>query len=302
MKLLVIYYTQSGQLEEIIHNLISPIENVDIDIISFRPKNNFPFPWPDRDFFNSMPESVLEIPVELENIRYKYEKYDLVIFGYQPWFLSPSIPATSLLHNEVFKKILNDTPVVTVIGSRNMWLNAQESVKKYIYEAGGKLIGCVPLIDKTTNLISAITTVHWMRTGRKTRKLGFFPIPGVSDSDIKGVSKIGMLLNSCLVQNQLYRFQNEVIEAGAVIINPNLMFIEERAKKIFLIWARLIKQKEKTGSRGLWIRVFKYYLLVALFLVSPIFLIIYNIFVRPFSTTSLRRKKAYYASTQIMSK
>ena len=29
----------------------------------------------------------------------KAVKYDLVILGYQPWFLSPSIPTTSLLED-----------------------------------------------------------------------------------------------------------------------------------------------------------------------------------------------------------
>ena len=60
------------------------------------------------------------------------DKYDLIIFGYQPWFLSPSLPATALLKNETFKKIMKNSPIVTVIGARNMWLNSQESVKQLI--------------------------------------------------------------------------------------------------------------------------------------------------------------------------
>ena len=169
MRLLVIYYSQSGQLGEIVQNFVAPLEGVDIDIIRFKPKHDFPFPWNSRNFYYEMPDSVQEVPMELNNINYKYDKYDLIIFGYQPWFLSPSIPATSLLKNEEFKKILKDTPIITVIGARNMWLNAQESVKRMIHAAGGKLVGNIPLVDRTTNLISAMTIVHWMMTGKKTR-------------------------------------------------------------------------------------------------------------------------------------
>jgi hypothetical protein len=299
MKILAVYYSQSGQLAEIIHNFISPIEEAEIDLIAFTPKNNFPFPWTDQAFYDAMPESVLEIPVEIKEIALKYSKYDLIIFGYQPWFLSPSIPAMSFLKSDIFKNIVKNTPVITIIGARNMWIRAQESVKKMIYEAGGVLVGNIPLIDKTTNLVSAVTIVHWMLTGKKTRKFGILPLPGVSESDIKGVCETGSLLNKCIKNNQLDRFQNEAQKAGLIKINPSLLFIEERAKKIFLIWANLVKNKgRKKEDRAFWLRLFKYYLLTALFVVSPIFLIIYNIFVRPFTRASFEQKKEYFSSTE----
>jgi hypothetical protein len=303
MKILAIYYTQSGQLAEIVKNFVSPIQDAEIEFIQFKPKNDFPFPWTDEVFYNTMPECVQEIPVELEEITFKHQKYDLIIFGYQPWFLSPSVPATSLLKSEEFKRIVKDTPVITVIGSRNMWLNSQESVKKMLLEAGGKLVGNVPLIDRTTNLVSAVTIVHWMLTGNKTRKYGFLPLPGVSDEDIKGVAKIGAILNNSLKQNKLDEFQKEVVKAGAVNINPNILFIEERAKKIFVMWAALIKKKEqKNGSRSFWVKFFKVYLLFALFGVSPILLTVYNLLVRPFTGASLKKKKEYFYRTELKNK
>ena len=303
MKILAIYYTQSGQLAEIVKNFVSPIQDAEIEFIQFKPKKDFPFPWTDEVFYDTMPECVQEIPVELEEICFNHEKYDLIVFGYQPWFLSPSVPATSLLKSEAFKKIVKDTPVITIIGSRNMWLNSQESVKKMLLDAGGKLVGNVPLIDKTTNLVSAVTIVHWMLTGNKTRKYGFLPLPGVSDEDIKGVAKIGSILNNSLRENKLDEFQKEVVKAGAVNINPNILFIEERAKKIFVMWASLIKKKEqKNGSRAFWVKFFKVYLLVALFGVSPILLTVYNILIRPFTSESLKKKKEYFYSTELKSK
>ena len=180
MKVLAINYSQSGQLDEIIENYISTISNVTIDRIKFKTSKKFDFPWTIPTFFDTMPECVKEIPTTIDKINYQFDDYDLIILGYQPWFLSPSIPTTSLLKDEKFKTILNGTPVITIIGSRNMWLNSQEAVVKMIEEGKGKLIGNFPLIDKSNNILSAASILHWMLSGKKERKWGVLPIPGVS--------------------------------------------------------------------------------------------------------------------------
>src|SRR6478735_6677006 len=125
-KVLAIYYTQSGQLTDIVENFISPLTNsgISVETVRFKPKQDFAFPWSSERFFDAMPESVLGHSIELEPISLKETSYDLVIFAYQPWFLAPSIPASSLLEQAEFKKIVKNTPVITLIGSRNMWINA----------------------------------------------------------------------------------------------------------------------------------------------------------------------------------
>ena len=299
MKILAIYYTQSGQLADIVHSFLSPLNQTEIEYIQFKPKVDFPFPWTDRVFYETMPETVAEIPVELEELSFQHKEYDLIIFGYQPWFLSPSLPATSLLKNIEFKNLLKNTPVITVIGARNMWLNAQESVKKLIKDAGGDLKGNVPLIDKHPNALSAMSIVHWMMTGKKTRKYGIFPLPGVSDEDIKGASKFGEILNQSIKENALDTFQSNIVLAGAVNINTNILFIESKAKKIFRIWTGIIKRKEQQGKRSFWVRFFRIYLLIALFVVSPILLIFYNLLIFPFKTKSIKKEKEYFYNTEL---
>ncbi|ULT44347.1 hypothetical protein KRR40_13935 [Niabella defluvii] len=49
--------------------------------------------------------------------------------GWQPWNLSPSIPFNSILQDEKFKNLIKGTPVITISGCRNMWINAQEKKK-----------------------------------------------------------------------------------------------------------------------------------------------------------------------------
>ena len=178
--ILVIHYSQSGQLTEILENFCKPFADSTIEWVQVEPETSFPFPWTSAKFFDTMPETVLEKPVPIKPLRFEREVYDLIIFGYQPWFLSPSSPASAILQDESFRKIMNGTTIVSVLGCRNMWINAQEAVKKQIASAGGKLIGNVPLIDKTSNLISVVTILHWMLTGQKTKKWGIFPIGNIT--------------------------------------------------------------------------------------------------------------------------
>ncbi len=294
-KILAINYSQSGQLDEIIDNYLLPFSEADVDRIKINTEKKFDFPWKIPAFFDVMPECVTEIPTALSPFSFKHETYDLIIIGYQPWFLSPSIPTTSLLKHVEFQKRLKNTPVVTIIGARNMWLNAHKSVVNLVQQAGGKMVGNLPLIDKSSNLLSAGSILHWMLTGKKERKWGVLPMPGVSEEDISGAAQFGELLKNSLDNNQLDTYQTELVTHGGLIINTNILFIEGRAKKIFSIWANLILKKEAQGKkRSFWVSFFKYYLVVALFIVSPFVIIIYNVLVRPFTSKSIRKQKDYY--------
>lgn len=293
-RVLTIHFSQSGQLTSIVNNFSSQLTNCEVENQLIAVESPFPFPWSTPVFFDCMPETVLERPVAIQEINYASEKYDLIVIGYQPWFLSPSLPITSLLKDEQFKKVMKDTPIVTLIGSRNMWLNSQESVKKLIAEAGGHLVGNVALADRASNLVGVVTILHWMLTGQKTSKWGIFPKPGVSDEDIEGVKVFGSLVNNSLQQNVYHSLQANIAQKGGVFINTSILFIEGKAKKIFNIWAKLIDKKSKQGKRKFWVSAFKYYLIFVLFVVSPILLTLYYLLVWPFTQGSLKRKKLYF--------
>lgn len=295
-KILCINYSQSGQLHDILENLISPLENVEVDRVKITIKDRFQFPWQVNNFYDAMPETVLEEPIDLEPFSFKEEKYDLIILGYQPWFLSPSMPTSTLLQNKEFLNRVNNTPVLTVIGARNMWLNSQISVTKHITEAGGKMVGNIALVDRAPNHASAVSIAHWMMTGEKTRKWGIFPLPGVSDEEIQGTSNFGIVLNQHISEDNYESLQTELIAKGALNVYANIMFIEAKAKKIFMIWAKLIKKKEAQGkSRKPFLKFFRVYLNVALFGVAPILLFFNILLVRPFTQKSIKAKKKHFS-------
>jgi hypothetical protein len=293
-KILVIYYSQTGQQENIMQELVRPLREagMDLSMVRFQPVKSFSFPWTSADFFDAMPESVLGIPSAIEPLPLKDRKFDLVILGYQPWFLSPAIPATSLLHDPVFRELIQDTPVITVIGARNMWLNAQDKMRDLIRKAGGRLVGNIVRMDRHANPVSAVTILYWMFTGKKDRFLGIFPEPGVSAADIQATSEFGRIILKHLENGQLDALQPALVQGGAVIPKTSLMFIESRAGRIFNIWAKII-QPSKNRKRLL--VVFKYYLMFALFILAPILLAIYTVLFRPFLGSAIQKKKAYYA-------
>lgn len=300
MKILAVSYSQTGQLEEIVRKFLESLEGADIDWVRIEASPRFPYPWPAHDFFDAMPETVLEEPVGLEPFSFRGETYDLVILGYQPWFLSPSLPVSSLLQREEFKKRLSGTPVVTLSAGRNMWLNAQESIKKHIKDAGGRLVANIPLVDRNPNHISVITIIHWLIGGKKDRKWGIFPMPGVSPEDIDFMRRYGEVTRQALEEGRLEGLQERILSYGRISVPTDILFIEERAKRLFRIWANLIKSKGTTaGKRRRWVTAFKYYLLIALFVAAPLLLTVYYITVWPFTRKQLVRKKQYFCGVEV---
>jgi hypothetical protein len=292
-KILAIYYTQSGQLGQIVDNFTAVFTAAGIQVekcvVAATP--GFSFPWNAKRFFDAMPESVLGIPTALAPFEIKEDSYDLIIFAYQPWYLSPSIPANAVLQHPLFKAVVKNTPVVTIIGARNMWLKAQERVKEALKSSGALLVGNIALVDKNSNLVSGVTILYWMLTGKKDSMWGVFPKPGVAPEDIAGVQAYGNTVLQYLSDGNWPALQPALVAQKAVEVKTNLMFIEPRATKLFSIWANFIIKRK---NRQAWLVVFKYYLLIALFIIAPVVLIINTLLFRPFLSKSINRKKQYY--------
>jgi len=292
--ILVIYYSQSGQLGDIIDNFTAPLTEAghSVEKVRVYVKNDYPFPWKGRSFFAVMPDCVLGNPTELQDIQLKEKKYDLVILGYQAWFLSPSIPSNSILSHPVVKDILRDAPVITITGARNMWISAMERIKKSLKDTEAKLVGNIALVDKHHNFISFITIFYWMFKGKKERWLNLFPKPGVSDEDIANTRSFGETVQKHFASGNWEGLQEELVRQKAVEVKYNLMFIESKAKRIFAIWANIIVKKKK---RTPWLVAFKYYLLIALFIAAPIILTVDAIFFKPFLSARIKKQKQYYS-------
>jgi len=300
-RIIILYYTQSGQLKDIVDSILKPFkvdENIEIVYEKITPELPYPFPWKILSFFDSFPESVSNIPCKIEPLKFdSNQRFDLIIFAYQIWYLNPSIPSISALYEQKFQFIVKNTPVITVIGCRNMWILAQEKVKNLIYNAGGKLVGNIVLIDRSPNLIGIVTIVYWLIFGKKNRFLGIFPKPGVSKKDIDNCQIFGETILNDFKYNDFSQLQNKLINQKAVKISSGLLIFEQRISRIFKIWAKFILKSGNAGDKKRIPKLYFFivYLILAIIILAPVSTIISAIYLL-FRKNSTKKDVEYYSN------
>ncbi|MBN2705582.1 MAG: dialkylresorcinol condensing enzyme, partial [Deltaproteobacteria bacterium] len=241
--ILVLYFSQSGQLEEIMLNLIAPLlqdKTIKCDLRPVKPLSPYPYPWPLYTFFDSFPEAVGLDGCPVEKLT-DLQDYDLIILGYTVWFLSPSIPITGFLKSPQARALFKNKPVVTVIACRDMWLIAQEKMKTMLDKLEARLLDNVVLTDQGKSLSTFLTTPRWLLTGKKDAFWGL-PAAGVSPDEIRAASRFGERLREALAQNREKLGQPLLRNLGAVNVNGKLIASERIAERSFLIWGKILKK------------------------------------------------------------
>jgi len=301
-KILVVTFSQSGQLDEIVSNITDQFSNdIEVHYEKLQPIPSFNFPWKGNTFYDAMPESVRMIPAKLEPLSFNpNDDFDLIILGYPIWFLSSPIPLTTFLKSKEAKTVMKGKPILTVIGARNMWVMAQEDIKQMIIDTGGLLKGNIALHDRHNNLSSVVTIIYWMMTGKKQRYLGLFPKPGISDKDIFDVKRFAPVIFESIINGRYEKLQDKLVSLNAVELSPNVVSTEEKGKKMFKIWARFILRKGGPGSqqRVTRLKMFSWYLMFVIFAVSPIVTVLFYL-TWPLRYIGIRKKMKYYSGVEL---
>jgi hypothetical protein len=209
--------------------------------------------------------------------------------------LTPSIPINSFLKSPYAQQLLNGKKVITVIGCRNMWAKAQSKTKALIQSNGGTLVANIAFADRHLNHISVITIVHWVMGGKKTKKWNIFPKPGVSDEDILGAKKFGQLIDISIKTNDFENLQTKIIENDGSNLKPFIVFMDEKANKMFSMWSNFVLKSQH--NRQFRISLFKIYLLVAIWLISPIVNLLF-ILTYPLRLKQIKQKKSHYCGVK----
>lgn len=306
-KVLVIYYTQTGQLDKAIRSTFLPLKesnNISITYAHVKPKTAYPYPWSYIQFFDIFPETVHGIPAELEPVEFDPEEhFDLVVIAYQPWFLSICVPINSFLQSQEAKRLLKGKPVVTMLACRNMWLNGQEKMKAHLKKLEADLVGNITFVDKAPNLVSLVTVLAFVLSGKKEKFLGIFPKYGVSDKDLAELAPIfGKKVLEHLRTGNYDTLQQELVDSGAVNIKPSLMLMEARGRDLFPLYANYISKKGTAGSaeRRTRVRIFGIVLPTAILILSPVITIISRL--APVLFPKKMKKEAdYYAQNTLRS-
>lgn len=302
--ILVVYYSQTGQAKEALNGVMKPFcnqENYQVHYHLIKPKKTFPYPWKYTEFFDAFPETVHGVPCELEPMTIdRTISYDLIVVAYQPWFLSICIPVNSFLQLPETAELFSGKPVVTVINCRNMWLGAQEKMKKQLLKLNARLVGNITFVDHSANLISLITVLAFVLKGKKEKFMGIFPKYGVTQKDIDKAPSFGDSIRRHLESDRLETLQPELNRQGALDIRGNLMLMEGRGRVLFPLYANYISKKGTAGSdeRKTRVRIFGIVLPTVILLASPFITIISRL------APLLARKKfekeiAYYSQNTL---
>jgi hypothetical protein len=285
-KILVVQYSQTGQLQAVADELLAPLRadrRFEIHTETLAPQKPFPFPWPFFRFFDAFPESAHMVPPPLKPLSLTGdERFDLVILPYQVWFLAPSQPITAFLKDSIAQRVLRGTPVVTVIACRNMWLLAHEKLKGLLATAGARLIDNVVLTDPGPTLATFITTPRWLLSGRKGPIWGM-PAAGLNGGQIRGARRFGLALRDALAADRERGTAPLLAGLGAVQVDPKLYASEKAGSRSFYLWGHLLRA---AGAPGSWQRVpllalYVTFLVTAIIAVVPLSLAVQAL-LRPF--------------------
>jgi len=252
-RILAVYYSQTGQLGEIMDSIVAPLRaspECTVTVARLVPTQPYDFPWSFWGFFDTLPECIYDDPQPIEQLPLADDAaFDLIILGYQVWFISPSLPITAFLQSKQAKRLLRGKPVITVIACRNMWLMAQERVKQQLQKLGATLIDNVALTERTHGAKSVITTPWWLLSGNKGPYLGgLLPRAGIWASDIEGAARFGKTIAEEFPKRAAGDARPMLRGTGAVIVHPGLISSEQFAQRSFRIWGKLLRACGKPGA------------------------------------------------------
>ena len=300
-RVLVLHFSQTGQLSNVARAITEPLETADdIEVVyeCLKPVKPYPFPWPFFQFFDTFPETVYDDPVAIEPLSPQTEgDFDLIILAYQVWFLSPSQPITAFLQSADAKRLLANSPVMTVIACRNMWLMAQEKMKLQLQNLNADLIDNVVLTDSVHTAATFFSTPMWMLTGNKGPFFnGLIPAAGVSPQDIEQASRFGEAIASQLPLRKNDDRQPMLQGLGAVTINERLIASERIASRSFRVWGGLLRFIGKPGAllRRTVLLAYILFLITLILTVVPLSAIIKRL-LAPLMAKRIKQQRQYFS-------
>ena len=250
-RILVLSYSQTGQLSEITQRIVAPLQqspHCSVHVETLRPVAPYPFPWGIFNFLDAFPESAHMVAPPLQPLSLTGdEEFDLVILPYQVWFLAPSLPITAFLKHPLAQKLLAGKPVVTVIACRNMWMLAQEKMKGLLAACGARLLDNVVLIDPSSTITTLFTTPMWLLSGKRDLLPGL-PPAGVDAASIQAASRFGFALRDALLKNQECGTAPLLTGLTAVNSDPGLLFSEKAGTRSFYLWGKLLRAVGEPGQ------------------------------------------------------
>src|SRR5690606_36610488 len=114
---------------------------------------------------------------------------------------------------------------------------------------------------------------------------------GVSDKDIKDSQKFGATIANALKYGNFDRLQQELLQQDAVRVSPYLVEVDREGNLIFKKWTGIIAKYP--AKRKILLKIFVIYLVLAIWVISPIVYILHLI-TYPFKLKRVEKTKNYF--------
>jgi hypothetical protein len=301
-RVLVVYFSQSGQLTNIVRSIVEPLRAsaaIEVTMAELKPVTPYPFPWPFWKFFNIFPDAMYDDPDPIEPLPLPANAdFDLIILGYQVWFLSPSMPMAAFLKSDQARQLLSGKPVITALCCRNMWLSAQERVKQRLQEIGARLIDHIALVDRSPNAATLVSTPMWLLTGKRGPFLGgLIPVAGVTVEEIAATARFGHAIATQLPKRDVSDSTPMLKGLGAVKIDISLIAHEKLTGRSLRMWGGLLRRcgDRQSVLRKVFLAVYVVFLVVLLLTLMPIVLVIKRL-LAPLLRARVEARREYFAA------
>jgi hypothetical protein len=275
---LVVYYSQSGEVERVAQAFASRLTRADqaVTLAPIRPREPYPYPWRSiRRFFDTMPECVLGEPPPIDEPPFDPDaRFDLILLVYPAWFLSPAPPIQALFkgpHAAVFR----GTDTVTVLVCRAMWQQASERMKALLAGAGAIHCDNAVVTHQGSALLTLISTPRALLFGKGDSLMGLFPKPGVADDDLARVERLAGALSARLGETDKPRHRSYLAGEPAIRVKRWLIVPELLGWYAFYGWALAIQRLGHLHARlrSLGVYGFALFLVVLILVALPVVLV-----------------------------
>jgi hypothetical protein len=195
LRVLLIQHSLSGETKTATHEFVrglrdgllendAPGNNRYLDLVEQRIETEppFRFPWNVWSFFDVMAETVassvrikknahswtVRAPIIMAQPEQDQSGgFDLVVLGWQTWFLSPSLPVRLAIHDPRYQSLFQMAPVLLIGTHRNMWHRASRTLcHELTHDAHVQLVGPgINFVQSSAFLVSVVKTLRWQLQG-----------------------------------------------------------------------------------------------------------------------------------------
>lgn len=252
-RVLVLYFSQSGDVADVTKAFIDPIReqpDVKIHMERLRPIEDYPFPWGSITRLMSVfPEchhgggnGIQPLTISPD------EQYDLIILAYQVWHLAPSLPFQDFFKTE-YARLLKETKVITLCVCRNMWHSGSETMKRLVRDAGAMHLDNIVASHQGPPMATFVSVPRLLLFGRRDRLWNIFPPAEISSEDINHITTLG---NE--VAARLYKLDEGspgplLLGKGAVRVKRQYIVPELIGYYLYVVSSRVIQFFDRFGSK-----------------------------------------------------